>query len=70
MSTTNVESWTAAPLAEFGPIYPFVGSEGLLVLLLLAAWLGWHVWQIKLERRQEEEQLSLLKKNKGEKDDS
>ena len=33
MSTTPVESW-AVELADIGPIYPFVGSEVILVLAL------------------------------------
>ena len=32
MATTMVESW-AVDLATIGPIYPWVGSEGLLVVL-------------------------------------
>ena len=59
MSTTPVETW-AADLAEIGPVYPFVGSEGLMVVLCAAAWIGWHVWQIRQEKREEEEDLREL----------
>ena len=26
-----------------GPVYPWVGSEGILVLVLAVIWIGWHV---------------------------
>ena len=26
-----------------GPVYPGVGTEGILVLILVILWLGWHV---------------------------
>ena len=59
MSTTPVETW-AVDLAEIGPIYPFVGSEGLMVVLCVVAWIGWHVWQLRAEKRDEEETLRKL----------
>ena len=30
-------------------IYPMVGTEGLLVILLLVIWIGWHVLQNNAE---------------------
>lgn len=48
MSTIGYENW-AVDLAEVGAIYPFRGSEGLMVTLLVVAWLGWHVWQMRAE---------------------
>ena len=42
MSTTGIETW-AVDLAEVGPIYPFQGSEGLLLIIGLAVWIGWPV---------------------------
>jgi len=59
MSTTMVESW-AVDLESIGPIYPFVGSEGLMVLLAFAAWIGWHVWQIRDEKEVEKDILQKL----------
>ena len=59
MSTTPVETW-AVDLAELGPIYPFVGSEGLMVVLAFAAWIVWHIWQFRNEKREEEESLRKL----------
>ena len=26
-----------------GSIYPYVGSEGIMVIALLVIWIGWHV---------------------------
>lgn len=60
MSTTVVESW-AVDLAELGAIYPFVGSEVLLVVLTVIAWIGWHVWQMRHEKEEEEAILNDLR---------
>lgn len=62
MSTTNVTSW-ATDIAELGAIYPFVGSEGLMVFLGVVAWIGWHVWQIRHERQEEEKILRELRES-------
>ena len=59
MSITPVESWMVDS-AEVGLIYPFVGSESLLVILLLVVWLGWHCWQIKHEKKQETEVINKI----------
>ncbi len=50
MSTGSFENW-AGNIADIGPIYPFVGAEGLLVLLGVAFWIAWHIWQLKQEAR-------------------
>ena len=39
-----------------GAIYPGVGSEGILVIILVVLWIGWHV----ISARQESEKLSQL----------
>jgi hypothetical protein len=59
MATTMVESW-AVDLATIGPIYPWVGSEGLLLVLGLAFWIGWHLWQGRFESRTYAEELQRL----------
>lgn len=51
MSTGNFENW-AGNIADIGPIYPFVGSEFLWFVLGLVFWIGWHILQTRLERRQ------------------
>lgn len=50
MSTTPVQTFDV-DLATLGPVYPFVGSEMLLVLAALVVWVGFHVWQIRFENR-------------------
>jgi hypothetical protein len=49
MSTTGIDSW-AVDLAEIGAIYPFQGLEWLFAVLVVAGWIGWHVWQIRWEK--------------------
>jgi|TARA_B100000530_G_scaffold281957_1_gene195683 hypothetical protein len=39
-----------------GAIYPGVGSEGILVILGLIIWIGWHV----ITAKQEKEELEKL----------
>ena len=39
-----------------GAVYPGVGSEGILVIVLLVLWVGWHV----ITARSESEELSRL----------
>jgi len=41
-------SW-AVDLKDVGAIYPFQGTEVLLVILGLAFWIGWHILQTKQE---------------------
>jgi hypothetical protein len=52
MSTNGITSW-AVDLANVGAIYPFQGTEVLLVLLGVVFWLSFHIVQI----RQETEEL-------------
>ncbi len=53
--TTGIESW-AGNISEIGPIYPFVGSEWLLVIVGVVTWIGWHIWQSSHETRTYEEE--------------
>lgn len=41
MSTIGYDSW-AVDLAEVGAVYPFQGSEVLMVALGVIFWLGFH----------------------------
>ena len=41
-------------------IYPMVGTEGLLVILLLVIWIGWHV----MTYASEDEKLAQLSKKR------
>jgi hypothetical protein len=51
MSTGNIESWDGNIL-DIGPIYPFVGWEGTMVVIAVIFWIGWHIMQIRMETRQ------------------
>ena len=57
MSTTPIESW-AVDLANVKSIYPWVGSEGFMVLIAIGLWLMWHLWQVKQENRSYDEQVA------------
>jgi|TARA_B100000809_G_C14794277_1_gene407879 hypothetical protein len=48
MATTPIDTW-AVDLADVTVIYPWTGSEGLMVLVAVVLWLAWHVWQLKHE---------------------
>jgi len=52
MSTTPIETWVGADLSQIGPIYPFVGSEFILFLIGLVVWIGFHVIQLKIEKKE------------------
>jgi hypothetical protein len=56
MSTNGITSW-AVDLKDVGAIYPFQGAEVLLVILGLVFWVGWHVWQIRLESAEIEKEM-------------
>jgi hypothetical protein len=49
MSTTPLDSW-AVDLADVTFIYPFVGSEKIMVVILVVLWIAWHIWQVKFEK--------------------
>lgn len=52
MSTTQVETWVGADLSQIGPIYPMVGTEMILFIVGLIFWLGFHVMQAKIEKKE------------------
>ena len=58
----TVSNWIDHLSAEevAGAIYPGVGTEGVLVLIALVIWIGWHV----ITARQEEEELRKLAKRR------
>ena len=49
MSTIGYKDWNV-DLAEVGAVYPFQGSEGLMTVLCVVFWLGWHIIQMKREK--------------------
>jgi hypothetical protein len=48
MSTNGLTSW-AVDLKDVGAIYPFQGTEVILVIVGLAFWIGWHIVQTRQE---------------------
>ena len=62
MNTGNVTDWTGNML-DIGPLYPFVGLEGLLAVIVLIFWIGWHVLQFRVENQRWREEIQLLKQN-------
>jgi len=56
MTTNGLTGW-AGDLKDIGAIYPFQGTEWLLVLLGLAFWIGWHIIQTRQETEQIEKEL-------------
>ena len=60
MSTTGIDSW-AVDLADVAAVYPFQGSEVLMVIIGLVFWIGWHVWQISFENRTIAEEEAKLR---------
>ena len=60
MQTGPVTSWHVNPL-DLGPLYPFVGSELVLVAICAVFWAAYTVWQIRFEHERccrESEHLS------------
>ncbi len=56
MSTTPIDSW-AVDLADVTFIYPGVGTEVAMTVFAVILWLGWHVWQVKLENETFEQEI-------------
>ena len=56
MSTGNFENF-AGTISDIGPLYPFVGSEMMLVIAAVVFWLWWHVSEMRMENREYEEDI-------------
>jgi hypothetical protein len=62
MRTGEIASW-GGTITDIGPMYPFVGWEMVLTLVLLVFWVGWHVLQLRTESREyREDEERLLNK--------
>jgi len=51
-----MESW-AVDLKDVGAIYPFQGTEVLLVVIGVLFWIGWHIYQMPQENAEIAEDL-------------
>ena len=56
MTTTTVTTW-AVDLKDIGAVYPFQGSEGLMVIIAVATWIGWHIWCHRWEKDYHQEKI-------------
>ncbi len=56
MATVNnwIDHLSAAEVK--GAVYPGVGTEGVLVIIALVIWIGWHVLQNNAESKHLEQQ--------------
>jgi predicted negative regulator of RcsB-dependent stress response len=59
MSTNGLTSW-AVDLKDIGAIYPFQGTETVLVVIGVTFWIAWHVWQLRHENRELEQEVKRL----------
>jgi len=57
MSTNGLESW-AVDLKDVGAIYPFQGSEVLMVVIGIAFWIIWHIIQMRQEKAEIEADMA------------
>ena len=51
MSTMGLDSW-AVDLKDVGTVYPFAGSEVLMVIICVVLWVAFHIYQVKAENAQ------------------
>ena len=60
MTTGNFKDF-AGQISDIGPMYPFVGWEFVLFILGVVFWLAWHIWQIRIENNEYQNDLSKIK---------
>ncbi len=58
----TLESWKG--IAEMGPVYPFVGTEFILVVVAVVFWISWHIVQISREIEQHKDDVQKFRKSK------
>lgn len=59
MVETGVNSF-ATP-SDIGPLYPFVGTEVILVVIGILLWIGWHILHVRSENKEFEEASELYR---------
>ena len=60
MDTGSFSDWNGA-MFDLGPLYPFVGWETAMVIVLAIFWVGWHVAQMRAESRYLEDKARKLR---------
>jgi len=63
MSTGPVDNWLN--IDTFGAIYPFVGTEMMLVVVGFAFWLIWHFLQLRKENEEFAKDIENINKQGG-----
>ena len=58
-SNEDFDNWLKE-LADIGPLYPLVGSEGVWVTAVAFFWIWWHMAQIRIESQLDREQLEAI----------
>jgi len=61
LMSTGVETWIQ-DFNGIGPMYPFPGSEGLLVIVGFATWIIWHILQAKQESNEIKDEQERAKR--------
>ncbi|MGO1119184.1 hypothetical protein ACTL6U_10780 [Rhodovibrionaceae bacterium A322] len=57
MATNGMSDW-AVDLADVGAVYPFQGTEGILYIVALVFWIGFHVIQLRQEAEEIERETN------------
>lgn len=57
----TIQSW-GGTITDIGPMYPFTGSELLMVVVVAALWIGWHVMQLRIEDAEFRQEAAKLRK--------
>ena len=68
MTTGLINSWAVNPQA-IGAMYPFVGWETLMFILLVLFWLTWTIWQFRREAAALEKAAQALHEEDSEQPD-
>lgn len=55
----TIQSW-AGTITDIGPMYPFVGTEMLMVIVVGAFWIAWHIIQLRAEHREFQDEIARL----------
>lgn len=62
MSTIGYSNW-AVDLKDVGAIYPFQGTETIMVVLGVVFWIGWHVIQMRQEEAEIAAEMAAEKRD-------
>ena len=54
--STGITDWQGT-MTEVGALYPFVGSETTWLIVCVALWIIWHIWQARIEKKQFEDEV-------------